>query len=99
MNRREFLASVAAAPLAAVPVEHPSALAAQASTATRPRARIKQSVMGSVWTGTNISFEERCRILARIGFKGVVCPRPSSAILKQYGLPRIDDGPAQFPDV
>jgi hydroxypyruvate isomerase len=87
MNRREFLASVAAAPLAAVPVGHPSALAAQASTGTRPRARIKQSVMGSVWTGTNLSFEERCRILARIGFKGVDLPTAQQVpILKQYGL-------------
>ena len=74
MNRREFLASVAAAPLAAAPVGHPSALPAQASTGTRPRARIRQSVMASVWTGANLSFEERCQILARIGFKGVDLP-------------------------
>jgi hydroxypyruvate isomerase len=87
MNRREFLASVAAAPLAAAPVGHPSAVGSQASTGARPRARIKQSVMGSVWTGTNLSFEERCRILARIGFKGVDLPTAQQVpILKQYGL-------------
>jgi hydroxypyruvate isomerase len=49
--------------------------------------RIRQSVMGSVWTGTNFSFEERCRILARIGFKGVDLPTAQQVpILKQYGL-------------
>ena len=43
--------------------------------------------MGSVWTGTDLPFEERCRILARIGFTGVDLPTPQQVpILKQYGL-------------
>jgi hydroxypyruvate isomerase len=86
MNRREFLASMAAAPLAGAPVFGPSTMASQGSSG-RPRALIKQSVMGSVWTGTNLSFEERCRILARIGFKGVDLPTAQQVpILKQHGL-------------
>jgi hydroxypyruvate isomerase len=43
--------------------------------------------MGSVWTGNSSSFDERCKILARIGFKGVDLPTPEQApMLKQYGL-------------
>ncbi len=43
--------------------------------------------MASVWTGTNNSFEERCKILARIGFKGVDLPTAQQVpILKQNGL-------------
>jgi hypothetical protein len=43
--------------------------------------------MASVWTGSNTSFEERCKILARIGFKGVDLPTVQQVpILKQNGL-------------
>jgi hydroxypyruvate isomerase len=44
--------------------------------------------MASVWgTGSTLSFEERCRILARIGFKGVDLPTADQVpILKKYGL-------------
>jgi hydroxypyruvate isomerase len=49
--------------------------------------RIKQSVMGSVWTGSSLPFEERCKILSRIGFKGVDLPTVQQVpILKQNGL-------------
>lgn len=83
MKRRDFLAGMAAAPLAAASI----GTAPQDQTANRTRARIKQSVMASVWTGTNLSFEERCKTLARIGFKGVDLPtREQVPILKQYGL-------------
>jgi hydroxypyruvate isomerase len=52
-----------------------------------PRTRIKQSVMASVWTGSTTTFEERCKILARIGFKGVDLPTAQQvAILTQNGL-------------
>ena len=65
----------------------PAALAAQTPAPARPRTKIKQSVMASVWTGTNLPFEERCKILARIGFKGVDLPTTEQVpILKQYGL-------------
>jgi hydroxypyruvate isomerase len=88
MNRREFLAGLAAAPLAAAPRPgSPSTPVSQNPPSARSRTRIRQSVMASVWTGTNIPFEERCRILARIGFKGVDLPTPEQVpILKQHGL-------------
>jgi hydroxypyruvate isomerase len=48
---------------------------------------IRQSVMASVWGTSKLSFEERCKVLARIGFKGVDLPTAEQApILKQYGL-------------
>src|SRR5262245_41168430 len=93
MKRREFLTSMAAAPLAAtLSTAAPAASALQTPAAARPRTKIKQSVMGSVWTGTKFSFEERCKILARIGFKGVDLPTVEQVpILKQFGLaPALD---------
>ena len=58
-----------------------------AQTAATPRSRLKQSVMASVWTGSTYSFEERCKILARIGFKGVDLPTVQQVpILTQNGL-------------
>lgn len=89
MNRRQFLAGMAVAPLAAAagPGDAPTA-ARQAAQGARPRTRIRQSVMGSVWgAGSTLSFEERCKILARIGFVGVDLPTPEQLpIMKQYGL-------------
>jgi len=83
MKRREFLASIAVAPAAAAFAMQ----APQAQTPAPARTKIKQSVMASVWTGNNAPFEERCKILARIGFKGVDLPTVQQVpILKQYGL-------------
>ncbi len=60
-------------------------LSAQAPAAGR--SRIKQSVMGSVWQGTSLSIEERCKTLARIGFKGMDLPQVQQMeILDKYGL-------------
>ncbi|HEY7333525.1 MAG TPA: TIM barrel protein [Bryobacteraceae bacterium] len=43
--------------------------------------------MASVWTGSKLSFEERCKVLARIGFKGVDLPQAQQvSILTQNGL-------------
>ena len=76
---------MAAAPLAAGAA--PGLAASQAAPATPPRTRLKQSVMASVWTGSTLSFEDRCKTLARIGFKGVDLPTAEQApMLKQYGL-------------
>jgi hydroxypyruvate isomerase len=88
MDRRDFLAGMAAGPLAVASLGRISpAAASQDRPAARPRTPIRQSVMGSVWTGTKLSFEERCRILSRIGFKGVDLPTAQQVpILKQYGL-------------
>src|ERR1700723_820956 len=81
MERRTFLAGMAA-PLA---TEFAGKLSAQ--TPATPRVRIKQSVMASVWTGSTTSFEERCGILARIGFQGVDLPTAQQVpILRQNGL-------------
>jgi hydroxypyruvate isomerase len=79
MERRTFLTTL---PLVA-------GIAGRASAQTPPasRTRIKQSVMASVWTGSTTSFEERCKILARIGFKGVDLPTEQQVpILTQNGL-------------
>ena len=43
--------------------------------------------MASVWTGSTTTFEERCKILARIGFKGVDLPTAQQVpTLTQNGL-------------
>ena len=84
MERRTFLAGVAA-PLVTLSTGGASQLSAQAPAPAR--GRIKQSVMASVWMGTTLSFEERCKILARIGFKGVDLPTAQQVpILTQNGL-------------
>src|SRR6202167_4670283 len=82
MERRGFLAGMAALSTGVA-----GKLAAQ--TPAAPRARIRQSVMSSVWTGSTTSFEERCKILARIGFKGVDLPTAQQVpILTQNGWAR-----------
>ena len=87
MERRDFLAGLAAAPIAAAAFGNASPAAAQNPPPARTRMPIKQSVMGSVWTGTKFSFEERCQILAKLGFKGVDLPSAQQVpILKKYGL-------------
>ena len=92
MDRRDFLAGMAAAPLAVASLGGISpANAEQAQTPAqapaRPRAPIKQSVMGSVWGGTKFTFEERCQILSKLGFKGVDLPSAAQVpILKKFGL-------------
>src|ERR1700683_5064193 len=81
MERRTFLTG------AAVPLVTGVAAQLSAQTPATPRTRIKQSVMASVWTGSTTSFEERCKILARIGFKGVDLPTAQQVpILRQNGL-------------
>src|ERR1700734_4179885 len=81
MERRTFLAGIAA------PVVTLSTGRLSAQPPAPPRARIKQSVMASVWTGSTTSFEERCKTLARIGFKGVDLPTAQQVpILTQNGL-------------
>ena len=84
MKRRTFFTGMAA-PLIALSTRVAGQLSAQ--TPATSRTRIKQSVMASVWTGTTTSFEDRCKILARIGFKGVDLPAAQQVpILRQNGL-------------
>src|SRR5687768_17798739 len=91
MDRRDFLAGMASAPLAVASLGGISpAGAAQAQTpaaSARRRAPIRQSVMASVWGGTKFTFEERCQILSKIGFKGVDLPTAQQVpILRKFGL-------------
>jgi len=73
--------------MAAAPLVTGLAGQLSAQTPAPARGRIKQSVMASVWTGSNLSFEDRCKTLARIGFKGVDLPTAQQvSILTQNGL-------------
>jgi hydroxypyruvate isomerase len=74
--------------MAVAPVAARSLAAAPQTPAAAPRAgRIKQSVMGSVWGTSKLSIEERCRTLARIGFKGMDLPTAEQVpTLKANGL-------------
>jgi hypothetical protein len=56
MDRRQFLAGVAAAPLAMAIGDSAPDAAAQGKPAAVKRGPIRQSVMASVWTGTKYSF-------------------------------------------
>ena len=85
MKRRQFLAGMAAAPFIAAR----AAEAAQTQSGTARRVRLKQSVMASVWGNSTLSFEERCKVLARVGFKGVDLPTAQQVpILRANGLIR-----------
>ena len=45
--------------------------------------------MASVWGNSKLSFEERCQILAKIGFKGVDLPTAEQVpIMKNTGWRR-----------
>jgi hydroxypyruvate isomerase len=88
MTRRTFLSGVAVAPLAAAIPGPVATVGAQTAPTARPRTRIKQSVMASVWgVASTLSFEERCKVLARIGFAGIDLPAADQIpVMKQYGL-------------
>ncbi|HEY3823038.1 MAG TPA: TIM barrel protein [Bryobacteraceae bacterium] len=89
MERRTFLTSLtgAAVPLIARTALTGAAGSLSAQTPAPSRGRLKQSVMASVWTGSTLSFEERCKTLSRIGFKGVDLPTEQQVpILTQNGL-------------
>lgn len=80
MRRRELLAVLAASPL----------LATQAARALEPgvrQGRIKQSVMPQVWGDLDLGIEERCEVLAALGFAGMDLPQPADLpVLEEYGL-------------
>lgn len=80
LDRRRLLGILAAAP----------ALASQAARALEPgirQGRLKQSVMFQVWGGLNLSIEERCEVLAALGFAGMDLPQPEQIpVLEEYGL-------------
>jgi hydroxypyruvate isomerase len=79
MQRRQFLlSSFAAANLAAV----------QSRPAVPRKGRLKQSVMSSVFPqGFTMSFEERCRLLASIGYQGYdLASAQQVPVLRDNGL-------------
>ncbi len=83
MNRRDLMLAIAASPLAMTRL----AQAQENPFEELRQGQLKQSVMGSVWGDLDISFEERCRILAQMGFAGVDLPQPGQIpILQEYGL-------------
>jgi hydroxypyruvate isomerase len=88
MKRREFLLGMAAAPLTASLASTASAAPAQTPPApARPRAKIRQGVMSSVWGTTKLTFDERCQTLARIGYQSIDLPTEEQATaMKKYGL-------------
>ncbi len=80
LNRRKLLAVLGASPL----------LASQAVRALEPgvrQGRLKQSVMFQVWGDLDLSIEERCEVLAALGFSGMDLPQPDElSILHDYNL-------------
>jgi len=80
LSRRRLLSILAASPL----------LAAQAAHALKPgirQGRLKQSVMFQVWGDLNLSIEERCEVLAALGFAGMDLPQPAEIpVLHEYDL-------------
>ena len=80
LQRRELLAVLAASPL----------LATQAARALEPgtrQGRIKQSVMPQVWGDLGLGIEERCEVLAALGFAGMDLPQPGDLpVLQDFGL-------------
>jgi hydroxypyruvate isomerase len=82
-------APLVTAPAAAIGQRGPAPQAAPAAPTTPPvaRTKLRQSVMSSVWGNSQMSFEDRCKTLARIGFKGVDLPSAQQVpILKANGL-------------
>jgi hydroxypyruvate isomerase len=80
LRRRDLVAILAAAPM----------LASQAARALEPgvrQGRIKQSVMPSVWGDLKLSLDERCQVLAALGFAGMDLPTAEDMpTLRKYGL-------------
>ena len=81
MNRRDFLLTVAAAPLAAS-----QAGAAPQAAPKALKGRIKQGVTRGVF-GRNMALEDCCREAARLGIKGFDLIGPADwPLLRKYGL-------------
>ena len=80
LNRRKLFALLAASPL----------LASKAAQALEPGVRqgkLRQSVMTQVWGGLRLSIQERCEVLAALGFSGMDLPQPADIpVLQEYNL-------------
>jgi len=80
LNRRKLLSILAASPL----------LASKAAQALEPGVRqgkLRQSVMTQVWGNLGLSIQERCEVLAALGFSGMDLPQPADIpVLQEYKL-------------
>jgi hydroxypyruvate isomerase len=86
MQRRTFIATVAAAGVAAVQSAQPEA-AAQTASSIKRKGRIKQSLFRTVFANPNMSFDDQCRIAADLGCVGFdLIPPQDWPTLKKYGL-------------
>jgi hydroxypyruvate isomerase len=82
LKRRKLLAALAASPLLLAHVR----MAAALKPGIR-QGKLKQSVMPQVWGDLDLSIEERCEVLAALGFAGMDLPQPQQIpVLKDYGL-------------
>ena len=85
MKRRDFLAGVAGAGVAAVArAESP---AAQSPAPASRKGRIKQAAMRFNFAGSTLSFDDMCREAARLGIRGFDLVGPADwPTLKKHGL-------------
>jgi hydroxypyruvate isomerase len=76
MQRRDFLTTLAAGVVGSQIASSASGAQAPAAAPRAPRARtkIRQGVMTSVWTGSTLTFEQRCELLSRIGYVSMDLP-------------------------
>lgn len=83
LSRRKLMAAAAATPFLAAYVR-----AAEQNAAPIRQGRLRQSVMASVWgSDSPFSIEERCEILAMLGFSGMDLPAPAQLpVLADHGL-------------
>jgi hydroxypyruvate isomerase len=82
MQRREFLATLAAAPLAAAQLQP-----AVQPAAVQRKGRIKQAAMRFNFAGSTLSFDDMCREAARAGCVGFDLVGPQDwPTLKKHGL-------------
>ncbi|MEO8259794.1 MAG: TIM barrel protein [Acidobacteriota bacterium] len=98
MQRRQFLATVAAAGVAAA---QSPALNAQGQPKIQRKGRLKQALFRQVFGQTTMSLDDQCRIAADLGCVGFDLIGPSDwPTLKKYGLipTMAGAGPVTFPD-
>src|SRR5580765_736247 len=107
MDRRTFLAGVAAATGAAVTARAqvefpPRPVPPGGPSPVRPKVRLKQGLMREVFgADTKLTFDDQCREAAKIGFKGFdLIGEQDWPTLKKYGLvpTMAGAGPVTFQD-
>jgi hydroxypyruvate isomerase len=83
MNRRDLMVALGASSFALARL----AEAQENPFAGLRQGRLKQSVMPQVWGNLGLSIEERCRILAQLGFAAMDLPQPGQVpVLRDHGL-------------